>query len=73
MWKSGEPSLKRCAWVLRRPLFITHMTLGSNSLAFITRDGEAFVATLPKQRNKDVIHSHVKGMKQIFICQATNW
>ena len=64
MWRSDEPSLKRCAWVLRRPLFITRMTLGANSLAFVTKDGEAFVATLPKQRHKDNVQGNIKGMKQ---------
>ncbi|KAK2162357.1 hypothetical protein LSH36_100g11000 [Paralvinella palmiformis] len=62
MWRSDEPSLKRCAWVLRRPLFITRMTLGANSLAFVTKDGEAFVATLPKQRHKDNVQGNIKEM-----------
>ena len=52
LWRSLEPTLKRCMWSGKRSLHVTQMALNVHGLALVTKDADAFTATLPKVKNR---------------------
>lgn len=47
-YASSDCVARRCVWMIGRPLFATHLALGANVLALVTKDGEAFTGIIPK-------------------------
>lgn len=43
MWRSGNPIMKRCHWVIRRQILVTDVALNALNMLLVTDQGEAFI------------------------------
>lgn len=59
LWREGDPCLKRCSWNLRRALGVRQFVMSVEHLAFVTTEGDTYLATLPKRK----ILQTTSGMK----------
>lgn len=52
VWHAASPSLKRCRWVIRRQLTVTHVALSTHNVAIVTDSGEAFVGNFVAKKSR---------------------
>ena len=58
--------MKRCVWSIKRPLQISQLSLSVQNFVFVTGDGEAFKAILPKTKSKEKKSTAVRKGAVLF-------